>query len=133
MARRRRLSLRQGADRSHRLTPSQKETDRKALIRASYRAAEIVPMGTMGGAIPLRTPTAATRVADAVKQIGTPRSPYPIMRRPRADREEKRETHGRDDSRRTEKGSENRLKKARSSLTQPTPIREALRAQPETS
>ena len=81
-------------------------------------------MGTMGGAIPLRTPTAATRVADAVKQIGTPRSPYPIMRRPRADREEKRETHGRDDSRRTEKGSENRLKKARSSLTQPTPIRE---------
>lgn len=81
-------------------------------------------MGTMGAAIPLRVPVAATRVADAVKQIGTPRSPDPIMRRPSADREEKRETHGRDDSRRTEKGFENRLKKARSSLTEPTPIRE---------
>jgi hypothetical protein len=63
-------------------------------------------MGTMGAAIPLRVPTAATRVADAVKQIGTPRSPDPIMRRPRADREEKRETHGRDDSRPKEKSTE---------------------------
>ena len=47
-------------------------------------------MGTMGAAIPLRVSTATTRVADAVKQIGTPRSPDPIMRRPGADRDEKR-------------------------------------------
>jgi len=32
------------------------------------------------------------------KQIGTPRPPDPIMRRPRADREEKRVTYGRDTS-----------------------------------
>ncbi len=67
-------------------------------------------MGTMGAAIPLRVSIAATRVADAETQIGTPRSPDPIMRRPRADREEKRETHGRDDSRRTEKCYEKRPK-----------------------
>jgi hypothetical protein len=36
-------------------------------------------MGTMGVAIPLRVLVAATRVADAVRQIGTPRSPDPIM------------------------------------------------------
>jgi hypothetical protein len=63
-------------------------------------------MGTMGAAIPLRVSTATTRVADAVKQIGTPRSPDPIVRRPHADREEKRETHGREDSRRMEKNTE---------------------------
>ena len=50
-------------------------------------------MGTMGAAIPLRVSTAAIPVADVVKQIGTPRSPDPIMRRSCADREEKRETH----------------------------------------
>lgn len=37
------------------------------------------------------------------RQIGTPRPPNPIMRRSCADREEKGETQGRDDSRRTEK------------------------------
>jgi hypothetical protein len=60
-------------------------------------------MGTMGAAIPLRVSTAATRIADAVTQIGTPRPPDPIMRRPRADREEKRVTHGHDQKRRMEK------------------------------
>ncbi len=30
------------------------------------------------------------------KQIGTPRPPDPILRRPRTDRDEKRVTHGRD-------------------------------------
>ncbi len=55
-------------------------------------------MGTMGAVIPLRTSTAATRVADAVTQIGTPRSPDPIMRRPCADREEKRGPAGATDS-----------------------------------
>jgi hypothetical protein len=39
-------------------------------------------MGTIGAAIPLRVSTAAIPVADVVKQIGTPRSPDPIMRRP---------------------------------------------------
>jgi len=56
----------------------------------------------MGAAIPLRTSTAAACAADVVKQIGTSRSPDPIMRRPCADREEKQVTHGRDDGRRTE-------------------------------
>jgi hypothetical protein len=60
-------------------------------------------MGRMGAVIPLRVSVAANRVADAVTQIGTPRSPEPIMRRPRADREERRETHGSDDSRRMKK------------------------------
>ena len=63
-------------------------------------------MGTMGAVIPLRVSDAATPVADAVKQIGTPRSPDPIMRRPRADREEKRVTHGRDERWRTEFSTE---------------------------
>ena len=63
-------------------------------------------MGTMGVAIPLRVSTATTRVADAVKQIGTPCSPDPIMRRPGADREEKRVTHGRDERRRTGSNTE---------------------------
>jgi hypothetical protein len=43
----------------------------------------------MGAAIPLIVPNVATRFADVVNPIGTPRSPDPIMRRPRADREEK--------------------------------------------
>ena len=73
-------------------------------------------MGTMGAAIPLRVSTAATNVADAVKQIGTPRSPDPIMRRPCADREEKRVTHGRDNRRRLEITAEQ--------LDPSTPIRE---------
>jgi hypothetical protein len=60
----------------------------------------------MGAAIPLRVSTVATSFADAVKQIGTPRSPDPIMRRPRADREEKRVTHGRDNCRRTKISAE---------------------------
>jgi hypothetical protein len=65
-------------------------------------------MGTMGAAIPLRVSTAAIPVADVVKQIGTPRSPDPIMRRSCADREEKREIHGRDESRRTDGNSDGR-------------------------
>lgn len=47
-------------------------------------------------------------------QIETPRPPDPIMRRPRADREEKRVIHGRDIG----------GKKQRNSLTSTTPIRE---------
>jgi hypothetical protein len=63
-------------------------------------------MGTMGAALPLSALGAATRVADAMKQIGTPRPPDPIMRRPRVDREEKRATHGRDRGQRTENSTE---------------------------
>src|SRR6056297_2133208 len=44
-------------------------------------------------------------VADAVRRFGTPHSPDPVMRRPRADREEERLTHGRGDCRRTEIGT----------------------------
>ena len=54
-------------------------------------------------------------------QIETPRPPDPIMRRPRADREEKRVTHGYEMRKR---GTENEEQKARNSLTLVTPIRE---------
>jgi hypothetical protein len=47
-------------------------------------------------------------------QIETPRPPDPIMRRPCADREEKRVTYGRDTT----------AKSKRNSLTSTTPIRE---------
>ena len=56
----------------------------------------IVPVGTMGEAISLRVPNRSASADQVVKQIETPRSPDPIMRRPRADREEKRVTRGSD-------------------------------------
>ena len=51
-------------------------------------------MGTMGEAISLRVPNLRAKPRKVVKQIETPRSPDPIMRRPSADREEKRVTRG---------------------------------------
>jgi hypothetical protein len=49
------------------LVRDEKPRNINALRDNHRRRAEIVPMGTMGAAIPLRTPTAAaTRVADAV-------------------------------------------------------------------
>ncbi len=76
------------------------------------RVNRIVPVGTMGEAISLRVQSlrASRKV---VKQIETPRSPDPIMRRPCADREEKRVTCGSD-----------AIRKIRSSLTSTAPIRE---------
>ena len=44
----------------------------------------------MSEAISLRVPNLQATARKVVKQIETPRSPDPIMRRPRADREEKR-------------------------------------------
>lgn len=74
----------------------------------------IVPVGTMGKAISLAG-TILGEFSKVVQQIETPRSPDPIMRRLRADREEKRVTRGGDMIR----------KEDRKSLTSPTPIREA--------
>ena len=54
------------------------------------RVNRIVPVGTMGEAISLRVPNLPAKARKVVKQIETPRSPDPIMRRPCADREEKR-------------------------------------------
>jgi hypothetical protein len=54
----------------------------------------IVPVGTKGKAISLRTSNLWAQDRKVAKQIETPRSPDPIMRRPRADREEKRVTRG---------------------------------------
>jgi len=54
------------------------------------RANRIVPAGTMSEAISLRTPSLRTKARKVVKQIERSRSPDPIMRRPCADREEKR-------------------------------------------
>ena len=44
----------------------------------------------MSETISLRTPSLQAKVCKVVKQIETSRSPDPIMRRPCADREEKR-------------------------------------------
>jgi len=46
------------------------------------RANQVVPVGTMGKAIPLRVSILPAGARKVVKQIGTPRSPDPIMRRP---------------------------------------------------
>ena len=58
----------------------------------------IVPVGTMGEAISLRVPNLRAKARKVVKQIETPRPPDPILRRPCADREEKRVTRGSDRS-----------------------------------
>ncbi len=50
----------------------------------------------MGEAISLRVSNRTASAGQVVKQIETPRSPDPIMRRPRADREEKRVARGSD-------------------------------------
>ena len=52
----------------------------------------------MSEAISLRVPNLPATARKVVKQIETPRSPDPIMRRPRADREEKRGPAGTTDS-----------------------------------
>ena len=54
------------------------------------RANRIVPVGTMGEAISLRVQNLQAQARKVVGQIETSRSPDPIMRRPCADREEKR-------------------------------------------
>ena len=51
----------------------------------------------MGQAISLRVSSLRANARKVVKQIETPRPPDPIMRRPCADREEKRVTHGSED------------------------------------
>jgi len=50
----------------------------------------------MGKAISLRVSNLPAKAGKVVKQIETPRLSDPIMRRPRADREEKRVTQGRE-------------------------------------
>ena len=52
----------------------------------------------MGEAISLRVSNLPAKARKVVKQIETPRLSDPIMRRPRADREEKRVTHGNETS-----------------------------------
>ena len=52
----------------------------------------------MSEAISLRVPNLQATARKVVKQIETPRSPDPIMRRPCADREEKRGPAGTADS-----------------------------------
>jgi hypothetical protein len=68
----------------------------------------------MGKAISLSVHSLNAQARKVGKQIETPRSPEPIMRRPSVDREEKRVTPGRPDP----------VQKIRSSLTSTTPIRE---------
>ena len=50
----------------------------------------------MGKTISLRVQSLRAKARKVVKQIGTPCLPDPIMRRPCADREEKRATRGSD-------------------------------------
>ena len=52
----------------------------------------------MGGVISLRVRNRKQQCLQVAGQIETPRLPDPIMRRPCADREEKRVTHRRDDT-----------------------------------
>jgi hypothetical protein len=54
----------------------------------------------MGETISLRVWSLGAASPKVAKQIETPRLPDPIMRRPRADREEKRVTHGKGDGKR---------------------------------
>ena len=62
-----------------------------------------------------------------MKQIETPRLPDPIMRRPCADREEKRVTHANETARDPrERDDKQPGGPDRNSLTATTPIREAL-------
>ena len=56
----------------------------------------IVPVGTVSEAISLRVPNLRAKARKVVKQIEAPRPPKPIMRRPCANREEKRSTRGSD-------------------------------------
>ena len=58
---------------------------------------QIVPVGTMGQATSLRAQSLRAPARKVVRQIEAPCSPDPIMRRPRADREEKRVTLGGDE------------------------------------
>jgi hypothetical protein len=53
-------------------------------------------VGTMDEVISLRVRNRRQRCFQVAGQIETPRPPDPILRRPCADREEKRVTHGRD-------------------------------------
>jgi hypothetical protein len=52
----------------------------------------------MGKVISLRVSNLPAKACKVVKQIETPRLSDPIMRRPHADREEKRVTHGNETS-----------------------------------
>lgn len=54
----------------------------------------------MDEVISLRVPSLRVKTGKVVKQIETPRPPDPNMRRPSVDREEKRVTHGGENSRR---------------------------------
>ena len=56
----------------------------------------IVPVQTTGQAISLRVPSLRVQARKVVEQIETLCSPYPIMRRPYADRDETRVTCGSD-------------------------------------
>ena len=53
-------------------------------------------MGTRGQATSLRVQSLRVQTRKVVEQIEAPCSPDPIMRRPGADRGEKRVTHGHD-------------------------------------
>ena len=53
----------------------------------------IVPVGTKGKTSSLKIESLSDKAGKVVKQIETSGLPDPIMRRPRADREEKRVTH----------------------------------------
>ena len=82
-------------------------------VPPEQRRNRVVPVGTMGEAITLRVRGRRAAVPPKVAgQIETPRPPDPIMRRSRADREEKRVKHG------------NGLRREETAWTPTTPIRE---------
>jgi hypothetical protein len=70
----------------------------KNTANSPARAIRIVPVGTIDKVISLRVQSLPAQAGEVVKQIETPRFPGPIMRRPDADREEKRVTRGNETS-----------------------------------
>ena len=72
------------------------EHDRRGSSFRLKGRSRVVPVGTMDEVISLRVRNRRQRCLQVAGQIETPRPPDPILRRPCADREEKRETHGRD-------------------------------------
>ena len=89
--RRNRVPLRQGTGARGGMNDTRGRSRNTIFAR---RVTQIVPVGTMGKAISLRVQSLRARARKVVKQIETPRLPDPIMRRPCADREEKRVTRG---------------------------------------
>ena len=95
------------ANQRHPPRASRREEIIEGRQKIEFRAAEsVIPVGTKGEAILLRVQSLTAQVVKVVKQIETPRLSDPIMRRPCADREEKRVTHANETEKRVTHANE---------------------------